>query len=548
MALLTLPYELVERILLLLATESVQTCRLVNRALSAIIQSSALLQYSQACEAAGVIDNPRSLLSYPERLEALEKREDAWRKLKPVFETTIKVEHQQSSLYGLTEGMYFLGDNNEKDLHYCHLPLSPQDDPRWFRIPRHGTEEGLPARLVNFATAVYEHDLIIKAISSQIGNPEDMQEYSLDLVLLQFSTGEYHPLARHPRIHVQTSPDARLWVYPGIAGDNLVLVVNGDYVHNSKLLIFDWKTGHKRLEHDPMDYDSYFDFAFISPELLLVPNYGSGFEVWHLSPNSKPPVNILCLQIPAISDEYRLRKFHCHGEPNSFLHPKPCLPPRPFFPSPESSIININIHIWTIAFDASTSFTLIMHRRALLETIQKWTSSCLPEQREDVETSSTNRFAAHEIQWKDWGPPISRFFHVHESQVRWNVNSIGQRYTFAYPNPSQHGRRTLIVYVVDFNPHNIWKHAEMMTRLRGEGEDNGGNVNEVGQKETEEGMEILDDKGVFSEEVYMGLKCVVYRAPDEYDFDAVLMDGERLLGLKLDHENRHKSVQVLYFG
>ncbi|KAM6499871.1 hypothetical protein JOM56_005379 [Amanita muscaria] len=364
MALLTLPYELVERILLLLATESVQTCRLVNRALSAIIQSSVLLQYSQACEAAGVIDNPRSLLSYPERLEALEKREDSWRKLKPVFETTIKVDHQQSSLYGLTEGMYFLGDNNEKDLHYCHLPLSPQDDPRWFRIPRHGTEEGLPARLVNFATAVYEHDLIIKAISyAYLIFQHHTQQYSLDLVLLQFSTGEYHPLARHPRIHVQTSPDARLWVNPGIAGDNLVLVVHGDYdgewdisFHDSKLLVFDWKTGHKRLEHDPIDYDSYFDFAFISPELLLVPNYGfSDFEVWHLPPNSKPPVIILCLQIPAISDEYRLRRFRCHGEPNPFLHPMPCLPPRPFFPSPESSIIIINIHIWTIAFDASTS-------------------------------------------------------------------------------------------------------------------------------------------------------------------------------------------------
>jgi hypothetical protein len=75
---------------------------------------------------------------------------------------------------------------------------------------------------------------------------------------------------------------------------------------------------------------------------------------------------------------------------------------------------------------------------------------------------------------------------------------------------------------VDFNPHNLWKHAEMMTQLRGEGEDNV--INEMGQ---------LDHKGVFSEEVHMGLKCVVYRAPDEYDFDLVLMDEQRLLGLKV---------------
>ena len=80
-----------------------------------------------------------------------------------------------------------------------------------------------------------------------------MQRYSLDLVLLKFSTGEYHPLARQPRIHVQTSPEARLWVSPGIVGDHLALVVHSeeepedDVYSYDRLFIFDWKTGHKRL-------------------------------------------------------------------------------------------------------------------------------------------------------------------------------------------------------------------------------------------------------------------------------------------------------------
>ena len=90
-----------------------------------------------------------------------------------------------------------------------------------------------------------------------------------------------------------------------------------------------------------------------------------------------------------------------------------------------------------------------------------------------------------------------------------------------------------MVSVADFNPHNVRRNAEMMAQLRGEGKDNGGNGNNVeGQKEEKE-FELLDHGGVFSEEVYMGLKCVVYHAPGEYDFDVVLMDEERLMGLKV---------------
>jgi len=61
------------------------------------------------------------------------------------------------------------------------------------------------------------------------------------MVLLQFSTGEYHPLAQCPLIYVREShqPDPETVVE--ISGDHVALVT-GDI-----LSIFDWKTGHKRL-------------------------------------------------------------------------------------------------------------------------------------------------------------------------------------------------------------------------------------------------------------------------------------------------------------
>ncbi|KIL55604.1 hypothetical protein M378DRAFT_57037, partial [Amanita muscaria Koide BX008] len=521
-----LPRELVEWILLLLDTESVLTCRLrlVNREFNDIIQSSTLLQYSLACKAAGVIDNPQSPLSYRERLEALKKREAAWRKLKPVFEMTIDGINQTSSICFSTEGVYFLGDHNMKDMKYCHLTSFPQDNPRWIRIPGHGPVLNWSGTLVNFAAALHEHDLIINLISQA-----DMQPHSLDLVLLKFSTGEYHPLARRPRIHVQRSSEARPWVVPRIVGDNLALVVQSrGGMFADKLIIIDWKTGHKRLQHEAAK-DAYHNLDFISPELLLVPNLIlSHVEIWHLSPshpNATPPVQILSLRIPAVSPKYTLFNFGCRAEPKLFLQSTPHCPPRPFFPSPEDSIVVVSLRM----LDAQSKLVSMMSDLSSSRTRDSptfATSSTSPTSHIST-SSSTSRYTFLQVPWAKWGPSISRWFQINETQAQWFGYSNGQRYAFSERNPLD--RRKLMVSVVDFNPHNFRRNAEMMVRLRsGDDEDDG---NKGKEKGVEEQLEILDHKGMFSEEVFMGLKCVVHRVPDEYDFNVMLMDEERLFGV-----------------
>jgi hypothetical protein len=82
------------------------------------------------------------------------------------------------------------------------------------------------------------------------------------MVLLQFSTGEYHPLAQHSRIFVQDSSLRRPAIAMEIVGDNLALVVNNGGRINDKLYIFDWKTGHRKLvrysfRHLPLDYSHF---------------------------------------------------------------------------------------------------------------------------------------------------------------------------------------------------------------------------------------------------------------------------------------------------
>ncbi|KIL62095.1 hypothetical protein M378DRAFT_13054, partial [Amanita muscaria Koide BX008] len=542
----------------------------------------------------------------------LKKREDAWRKLTPVFETTIKIIDKPSTLYELAAGNYFLIDKNRKYLYYCRLPSSPQDNPKWSPIPGHGPGQNGSGSIIDVGMAVDEHDLVVNSICSEVGNQADMQRHSLDLVLLKFSTGEYHPLAHHPLIHVHRSPSAQPCITIRIVGDNLALVVYDQ--DGSKLFIFDWKTGHKRLEHKSTEAAYYYSTpVFISPELLLVPNRNlCHLEVWHLLPslpNSNSPVQILSLQIPAVSDNYFINRIDCDGEPSLSLHSMSYFPPRPFFPSLEDSIIVVNLMLCSHFLpEVQSVYKLIMHRRALLDMILKRTLPSLLEEQEGLPTWLTSEVTVHkvadpddgsvrlaaqselvstmphpgsyptlatsatsptlhisadsgssstpsgsasprsrhdilQVQWADWGPPISRWFHVNGTKW-WIHQSTGQRYVFLDPDPRDESK--FMIGVADFNLYNVRRNADMMAQLRGEGEDNGDNGE--GKEENDDELEILDHQGEFSEEVYMGLKCVVYHTPGEYDFDGVLMDGERVLGLKIDDEFRVESIKVLYFG
>ncbi|KIL63046.1 hypothetical protein M378DRAFT_12420 [Amanita muscaria Koide BX008] len=394
--------------------------------------------------------------------------------------------------------------------------------------------------------------------SSDIGNQADMQWHSLDLVLLKFSTGEYHPLARRPRIHIQRSTEVEPRVSARIVGDNLALIVHSYYgTFSDKLIIFDWKIGRRLLQHEASK-NAYFSLDFVSPELLFVPNSVlSHFEVWHIPPNQlngKPPIQILSLQIPAVSPQYSIFNLGCYGEPNPFLHSMPYLPPRPFFSSPESSIIMVTLRMSSNLRlgGRRASYNIFMHRCALLDTIQKWTSPSLLEQQEYLLRSLTNEvtvgFDDATSKVLSTNSILHKLVYISMYLPQSPLGKVGSPHLLMVRKPNPRDSRKSMVSVADFNQHNFRRNAEMMAQLRGREGENNGNNEEGKEEEEKENFEVLDHGGVFSEEVYMGLKCVVYRAPDNYDFDIVLMGEQRLLGLKFNLEGFFESVKVLYIG
>jgi hypothetical protein len=265
---LDLPPELVIRILCYLDLYDLSACQLTHSSLRAVIKDSILIEYHIATQLAGVEDNPLSKLSIQERLERLASQEDGWAHLDFDFTKKISVEHNPSGIYDLTGGIYLLGDQRRRALHYCTLPSKSSDQTRWSRID---VEENI----IDMGLAIYEHDLVaivtmfvscqfqtIFASLTQFRTPqgETSSMHNIEILLLKFSTGEPHPQARLSRLFVEESRGYRPAIGIEIVGDNLALITShydNPFDPDDDLYVFDWKTGVLKLVSFITKYPGY---------------------------------------------------------------------------------------------------------------------------------------------------------------------------------------------------------------------------------------------------------------------------------------------------
>jgi len=81
------------------------------------------------------------------------------------------------------------------------------------------------------------------------------------------------------------------------------------------------------------------------------------------------------------------------------------------------------------------------------------------------------------------------------------------------------------IRIIDFNPYNI--HRACVDH----DDDDDGLLK--GEMVIERKGDYLGRGHAFAEDIEMGLGCTIYTAPELYDFDGLLMEEERLLGLKV---------------
>ncbi|KAF8880304.1 hypothetical protein BD779DRAFT_1094532 [Infundibulicybe gibba] len=221
--------------------------------------------------------------------------------------------------------------------------------------------------------------------------------------------------------------------------------------------------------------------------------------------------------------ERQINGISCRGEPNPVGLTSTLNSGRPFHPSSLSAIIIFHVYVQPSMVQPGCSVTLMIHRQSMVDILNTHLSqSPLGE-------------VLQPLPWVAWGPPVSRWFHTSGIPTRWVTSTAGQR-CVSIPRITAL-RRSSPITIYDFNPANVAMAKNYLKH------------NPDRYLFCDKGEEIFDDiYGLFSIPVYSRLPYCGVESEGEYEYHGVLMDEERLLGIKVDAWDRVTSIDVMHFG
>ena len=161
MSLFHIPPELMTRILLYLSPHDIISCARTCRMLYDMC-SVPVLRYLVQMERCAVGDDMCPGLGYLDRLQILEKREEAWAMLNFRGSVQVSVPFDASNIYDLTGGAFLQGNifdcTSQRPTGYTFVSLPSLFDPQdqkseWKSL-------NLETQILEFGLAVHEHDLI----------------------------------------------------------------------------------------------------------------------------------------------------------------------------------------------------------------------------------------------------------------------------------------------------------------------------------------------------------------------------------------------------
>ncbi|KAJ3787498.1 hypothetical protein GGU11DRAFT_716906 [Lentinula aff. detonsa] len=530
-----LPTEILVLILSHLPAPDLLACNTLNHSIYTVISNCVFLQYSIELYKACALDNKNCTLSYSEKLAMLQQREEAWSNCKPSFHRVVPLNFTPGSVYDFSSSVYLLGDHTRLRLHHLHLPHHAGQAPQWYLFPSDDNRH-----IVDFGLNLHEHDLIALVTAElRVSSSSTSSMLSIDLSLRQFSTGQYHPSAKVPSIHVMVS-ELR-WGSPSInleiVGKYLALVTTFWRNANSKctLTVYEWQTGKVVMDING-NPESYSGVVFISEDIILLPNTETrALELWKIpGPNEHPPsAPLRQLALPRLMPQNILRFISCRGEPNptGFIRSQH-YSDRPFHYDPLDSIVLLHLRVHGLHL--SSLFTIFVHRRSLLNLLPPHA----PFVDIDVEKP---------VPWAEWAPPITFCIDLGGSiPSRWITTTCGQRFV-VLPSPGDDSdesnaaeddlrRKPRAIVVFDFNPHNIRKAERELE------------ADPDAKKIVNRERRVMDAQEIFAEDIVSYLPYVVAATADKYRLDGVLMDEDRVLGLQTDFEGHIKYVEVFHFG
>ena len=281
------------------------------------------------------------------------------------------------------------------------------------------------------------------------------------------------------------------------------------------------------------EWGAYAHFTFLSQDTLVIPNLiKNALELVKIVVRSDdiPCLLPVCvLNLPPLTPRASIVRLGCRAEPNP-TGPGPQAIPAPsnmpFRVKAEDAIMLFNVLIEDMQLDPegfyspqTRPFTFVVHRRALLDHIPPAHRACA--------TFYTTPEPAPEIvqvPWEAWGVPATRWFDGDPGSMRWITTAAGQRAVTMEDGPSSP------IIVRDFDPYAVRSARARAAAGGGDWSEDLPNGNVMKLKVNDS---VLAAGSVFKDDVRLSLPYVEVVTRAEYRYLGVLVDEERILGLKV---------------
>jgi len=278
----------------------------------------------------------------------------------------------------------------------------------------------------------------------------------------------------------------------------------------------------------------YRDFSHLSQDTLVIPNLDEHtLEVSKIvidSDDTPRFVPLCVLHLPPLTQNTLLDEVYCQAEPNPTSPGPVAIPPpsdRPFRDRAEDAIV-----IFNMAYSHSTGahsgwLTMIVHRRALLAHIPAVHRTCAPFCSPPEPTP-----AVVQLPWSAWGPPATRLFVGNSTPMYWISTTAGQR------TVTLEDRMPSPIIVRDFNPYAV-RAARALAAENEQSEKGDWSQQLPNRNRTTLNVEdsVLLAGPIFKEGVRSSLPYVEVVTQDEYHYNGVMIDDQRILGLKVSLES-----------
>jgi hypothetical protein len=254
--------------------------------------------------------------------------------------------------------------------------------------------------------------------------------------------------------------------------------------------------------------------------------------------NTPHLVSLCVLHLPPLTQRARIVQFVCRAEPNPTGSGPLTIPApsnRPFRDKAEDAVVIF--HLWIHGVHQQTrilemhTFMFIVHRCALLAHIPAAQRACPP-------FCITPKIAPVQVPWDVWGVFATRWFEDDPASMCWLMTTAGQRSVTmedSAPTP---------VVVRDFNPYAV-RAARAVAATSGQWQQ--GNWSKQLPNGNRMALKVKDSVisagSIFEEDVRSSLPYVEIVTQAEYDYDGVLLDEERILGLQV-HSNPYYVVYM----